>query len=143
MKPSGRSSSAVEVLIPRWLVPLSNAVLAPLLLLGAVLTLSLFGAFFGIPILLLAGGAWLAIRRARHDPLGRAGLAAVLMALIAAAKTGLLMTAIASGWDDIDDAIEVVGAALGTLWILATGACAVGWVQAAFPKLLVVDHQPD
>lgn len=98
-------------------------VVAPLLLLGAVLTISLFGAVFGLPLLLVmvppALIAW-QVRTAPSDSM-RLGGFAFASALVAGALTFAIVSAAVVGHEDLDTPLE---------WGLL--AVAVAWVAAAW-----------
>ena len=98
-------------------------VVAPFLLLGVVLTISLFGAYFGLPLLLVtvppAVIAW-RVRNAPSDSV-RLGRFAIASALVAAALTLTIIATAAGGLDDLDTPLE---------WGLL--AVAVAWVTAAW-----------
>ena len=98
-------------------------VVAPFLLLGAVLTISLFGAIFGVPLLLVtvppATIAW-RVRTAPSDGM-QIGRLAFASALVAGALTLAIMAAVAVGLDDLDTPLE---------WGLL--AVAVAWTAAAW-----------
>jgi hypothetical protein len=98
-------------------------VVAPFLLLGAVLTISLFGAIFGLPLLLVtvppAIVAW-RVRTAPSDGM-RLGRFAFASALVASALTVAIVAAAALGLDDLDSPLE---------WGLL--AVAVAWIAAAW-----------
>ena len=98
-------------------------VVAPFLLLGVVLTISLFGAYFGLPLLLVAVPpaviAW-RVRAAPSDSV-RLGRFAIASALVAVALTFTTIATAAGGLDDLDTPLE---------WGLF--AVAVAWVAAAW-----------
>ncbi len=98
-------------------------VLAPFLLLGTVLTISVFGAFFGLPLLLVtvppAVVAW-RVRTAPSDSM-RLARSAFASALVAGALTLAIVATFAVGLDDLDTPLEFGGLAV-----------AVGWVAGAW-----------
>jgi hypothetical protein len=98
-------------------------VVAPFLLLGAVLTISVFGAVFGLPLLLATIPPTLIAWRVRTAPSDsvRLGRFAVASAFVAGVLTLAIVSAVAVGRDDLDTTLE-----LGLL------AVAVGWVAAAW-----------
>lgn len=98
-------------------------VVAPFLLLGAVLTISLIGAYFGLPLLLVtvppAMVAW-RVRTAPSDSV-QLGRFAIASTLVASALTLTTIATAAGGLDDLDTPLE---------WGLF--AVAVAWVAAAW-----------
>lgn len=98
-------------------------VVAPLLLLGVVLTISVFGAVFGLPLLLVTVPPALIAWRVRAAPSDRVRLArfAVASALVAVALTVAIVAAAAVGLDNLDSPLE---------WGALAGA--VAWIAAAW-----------
>lgn len=98
-------------------------VVAPFLLLGAVLTISLFGTVFGLPLLLVTVPPALIAWRVRTTPSDSMRLRrfASASAIVAGALTLTTAAAVAVGLDDLDAPLE---------WGLL--AVAVAWVTAAW-----------
>jgi hypothetical protein len=101
----------------RWAVVVLVA-LAPLLLVGAALTVSVYGALFGIPLLVASVPP---ARRAlevagRGAGSGDRRLRTWLFALAAILAIGLV-GAVAVGADDLDAAPDVAGLVIATAWI--------------------------
>lgn len=98
-------------------------VVAPFLLLGAVLTISLFGAYFGLPLLLVTVPPTAIAWRVRTAPSDRVRLRrfAIASTLVASALTLTTIATAAGGLDDLDTPLE---------WGLF--AVAVAWVAAAW-----------
>ena len=96
-------------------------VVAPFLLLGAVLTLSLFGAVFGLPLLLMAvrpALIALQVRTAPSDSM-RLGRFAVASALVTGVLTLAIVSAAAVGHDDLDTPLEWGPLAVAVAWVVA------------------------
>ncbi|MEL6893730.1 MAG: hypothetical protein AAFP84_19215 [Actinomycetota bacterium] len=98
-------------------------VVAPFLGLGAVLTISLFGAVFGLPLLLATIPPTLIAWRVRTAPSDsvRLGRFVVASAFVAGVLAVAIVLAAAVARDDLDTTLE---------WGLL--AVAVGWVAAAW-----------
>lgn len=98
-------------------------VVAPFLLLGTLLTISLFGAFFGLPLLLGTVPPAVIAWRVRTGPSDsvRRGRFAIASALVASALTLAIIAVVAVGLDDLDTPLE---------WGLL--GVAVAWVAAAW-----------
>ena len=96
-------------------------VVAPFLLLGAVLTISLFGAVFGLPLLLVtvppALIAW-RVRTAPSDSM-RLGRLAVASALVVGVLTVAIVAAAAVGHEDLDTPLEWGLLAVAVAWVVA------------------------
>lgn len=97
-------------------------VVAPFLLLGAVLTISHFGAVFGLPLLLVTVPPALIAWRVRTTPSDsvRVRRVAIASTIVAGALTLAIVAAVAVELDDLDTPLE---------WGLL--AVAVAWVTAA------------
>jgi len=96
-------------------------VVAPLLLAGVVLTASLFGAYFGIPLLLVAVPLWIVAWRVRTDPgddrrFRRLRVGASLLALGLAVVVGANL---AYGFDDLDAPAEIIILFVALCWVAA------------------------
>lgn len=94
-------------------------VIAPLLLLGVVLTISLFGAYFGVLLLLLTiPVAWTAwkVNSEPNSPalLNRLNVAAYAVAVT---LTVAFVIGVITGRDDLDTAVEFLLLALSLVWI--------------------------
>jgi hypothetical protein len=98
-------------------------VVAPFLLLGTVLTVSLFGAVFGLPLLLVTVPPALIAWRVRTTPSDSMRLwrFTIASAIVAGALTLATVAAVAVGLDDLDTPLE---------WGLL--AAAVAWIAAAW-----------
>lgn len=101
----------------RWAVVVLVA-LAPLLLVGTALTVSVYGALFGIPLLVASvPPARRAFRLARRVAgSGDRRLSTWLFALAAILAIGLV-GAVAVGADDLDAAPDVAGLVIAAAWI--------------------------
>jgi hypothetical protein len=98
--------------------------LLPVVVVGAALTLSVFGAYFGLPVLLLAGRPWW---RAQQAARGRSARCAPVHTVIAVGtlSAALLVSAV-FGLNDFDSVDEVGVSAV----ILALGAaCWAGTID--------------
>lgn len=96
---------------------------APFLVLGIVLALSLFGLAFGLPLLAVTVPITLAAARARREPdepdrRRRLGIAAIVLAITLSA--GLIAVLITSA-GELDLAVE---------WVLLV--VSIGWIAAAW-----------
>jgi hypothetical protein len=106
-----------------WLLVL----LAPLLVVGALTTVSVLGAVFGVPLLVLtippAVVAW-RVRSSPSDP-KRLRHLAFASALVAGALTLSLATSLAIGYDDRDTLRDFAALAVETGW--AAAAWLIAW----------------
>ena len=99
----------------------------PFVVVGAALTVSLYGAFLGLPLLLVSWMAFRAGRRASRDPEDLATLkrlardAAVAGALLGA----VIVITVIYGWDDLDSVIEFACLVVALAW-----TAAIWWVAA-------------
>jgi hypothetical protein len=91
--------------------------LLPLVVVGVALTASIYGAIFGIPlVLLVARPWWAAIRSVRtHRRLGATALGHKIVAL-AVLTAGLVVT-VFLGMDDLDTPMDVIGLAISVGWL--------------------------
>jgi hypothetical protein len=109
-----------------WLLTVG---LFPAVLAGAALTISVFGAFFGVPLLLLAGRPWWKAQRAAR---GRAAGAAPVHTVIAVGTlSAALLIGAAVGVNDFDSPAEV--AAVAVILALAA-ACWAGTIDLLWTR---------
>lgn len=98
----------------------------PFVAVGAALTLSVYGAFVGPPLLAVS---WVfrAGRRASRDPgdvaiLNRLAVHSVVAGTLLAA---VVIANLAAGWDDLDSAVEFASLLVGLAW-----TAGIWWVAA-------------
>jgi hypothetical protein len=86
--------------------------LLPLVVVGVAFTASIYGAVFGIPLLLLVARPWWAAIRSvqTHRRLGATALGHTIVAL-AVLTAGLVVSAFL-GMDDLDTPMDIVGLAI-------------------------------
>lgn len=96
-------------------------VVAPLLFAGAALTASLFGAYFGVPLLLVAVPLSIAAWRVRADPSDDRGFRRLRMgaSLLALGLAVVVGANLAYGFDDLDAPAEIVIAGVALCWVAA------------------------
>jgi hypothetical protein len=96
-------------------------VVAPFLLLGAVLTISLFGAIFGLPLLLVTVPPALTAWRVRTAPSDNIRLRrfAIASAIVAGVITLAIVSMAAVGHDDLDTPLEWGLLAVAVAWLVA------------------------
>ena len=84
---------------------------------GVALTASIYGAYFGIPLLALVGRPWWTATRSvqKHRRLGSTALGHTIVAL--AVFTGGLVVSVLLGLDDLDTPIDGVLLAIGVGWL--------------------------
>ena len=104
-----------------WLLTVG---LFPAVFTGAVLTVSIFGAFFGVPLLALVGRPWWkAQRAARGRPVRPAPVHTVIA--VGTLTVGLLVDA-ALGFNDFDSFLE---AAVVAVTLALAVACWAGTIE--------------
>ena len=97
-----------------WLTAIG---LLPFVVVGVALTLSIYGAYFGIPLLALVGRPWWAATRSvqRHRRLGPTALGHTILAL--AVFTAGLVVSVLVGFDDLDTPIDAIALTIAVGWL--------------------------
>jgi hypothetical protein len=97
-----------------WLTAIG---LLPVVVVGVALTVSIYGAVFGIPLLVLVARPWWAAIRSvqRHRRLGSTARGHTIGAL--AALTAGLVVGVLLGFDDLDTPTDVIGLAIAVGWL--------------------------
>lgn len=112
----------------RRLCLLLMVLIAPFLLVGAALTMSVFGAIFGLPILAASWPVFWSARRARRSPtdpasLNRLTIAAAALSLV---LTVGLVVAVILGRDDLDSLVDMSAFAVALMWVVVAWRVALG-----------------
>jgi hypothetical protein len=105
----------------------------PFLIVGAALTVSVFGALFGIPILAGSWLVWRSARRARRapvDPGARRRLTAAAAAFSVVLSVALGV-AVVLGRDDLDAPVDVLGLVVAVGWLAGAWWATAVTVRAA------------
>ena len=110
--------------------------MVPLLLVGGVLTASVYGIYFGLPLLAVTWPVFRAGRRAFRQPSDRAALRRVVIlgSLAAAVLSGAVAIAAVIGRDDLDSAIDIAAFAVAGLWVAGIWNAAAGARRALLGK---------
>lgn len=89
----------------------------PFVVVGIALTASVYGAYFGIPLLALVGRPWWVATRSvqGHRRLGSTALGHTIVAL--AAFTVVLAISVLNGMDDLDTLIDAIGLTAAVGWL--------------------------
>jgi hypothetical protein len=105
----------------------------PFLALGVILTLSLYGIYFGLPLLLLTLPPFRAGRRVVRHPDDPSALKRLARAagFAGTVLTAVVIATVAVGWDDLDSLDAVAGLVVSLAWI--TG---FWWVAFAAHRLV-------
>lgn len=102
--------------------------MVPFLVVGVALTVSIFGAYFGIPLLAGSWPVFRAGRRAYRQPTDPAALRRVTV--LASVAAGVLTVAIVItavvGLDDLDSALDLGALTVAVLWTAGIWSAAVG-----------------
>ncbi len=105
----------------RRLVALAEiGVIAPFLILGIVMTLTIWFAYFGIPLLIVIGPVAYLAASVRRDPADddlMRWLAAASVA-VAAVLTAALVGLVVVGIDDLDAPLDLVALVCGAAWVV-------------------------
>lgn len=91
--------------------------LSPLVLLGTVLTISLFGAIIGVPLLLVIGRPWWAsvsVGLGRTQPQNWSTFLRLHVALLLAASVGTFIACTIYGFDDLELGVDAAFMAVCT-----------------------------
>jgi hypothetical protein len=93
----------------------------PFIVVGAALTASIFGAIFGIPLLVGSLVAFRAGRRASRHPEDVAALSGMAWRAVLAAIVVTVAVAInvVWGWEDIDTLLDLTALVVGATWAMA------------------------
>lgn len=96
---------------------LTAVALLPFVVVGVALTASVYGAYFGIPLLALVGRPWWAATRSvqKHRRLGSTALGHTIVAF--AVFTAGLVVSVLVGFDDLDTPMDVIGLAIAVGWL--------------------------
>ena len=130
----GVAGSEEHVERVRRLCLLLMVLIAPFLLVGAALTVSVLGAIFGLPILAASWPVLRSARRARKSPTDPASLHRLT---IAAAGLSLVLTvglvaAVILGRDDLDSLGDMGALAVALMWVAVAWRVALGARRASW-----------
>jgi hypothetical protein len=102
-------------------------VVLPFVLLGIVLTLSLYGIYFGVPLLAVTVPIVLVVRDVRREPgdPGARRRLAIASAFVAVVFSAALVGLVFVGLDDVDSFGDAAWVGVGVIWTAAAWVVAV------------------